>query len=34
MLDMIFIAVIIAFFAIASAYIAGCDRLRQGGDKQ
>jgi len=30
MLDVIFIAVIIGFFLIALAYVAGCERLRKG----
>lgn len=34
MLDMIFVAGIIVFFAIAISYIAGCDRLRKGGENE
>jgi len=27
-MDVVFVAVTVVFFAIATAYIAGCDRLR------
>ena len=30
MLDLIFIAVIVAFFLLALAYLAGCESLRKG----
>ncbi len=30
MLDLLFLAIIIAFFLLALAYIAGCDKLRKG----
>jgi hypothetical protein len=29
MTDVLFIAITVVFFAIATAYIAGCDRLRR-----
>ena len=28
MTDLLFVAITVVFFAIATAYIAGCDRLR------
>jgi len=28
MMDVVFVAATVIFFAIATAYIAGCDRLR------
>lgn len=30
MLDLIYLGVIVAFFALALAYIAACDALRKG----
>lgn len=30
MLDLLFLAIIIAFFLLTLAYIAGCDKLRKG----
>jgi len=34
MLDLIFLVVIVAFFALALAYTAACDALRKGGPEQ
>lgn len=34
MADLIFIAMIVAFFLLAIAYIAGCDRLRKGAKSE
>ncbi len=33
MVDLIYIGVIVAFFLLALAYVAGCDALRKGGEK-
>ena len=33
MLDVIFIGAIVAFFAVALAYLAACNALRKGADK-
>jgi hypothetical protein len=33
-MDLVFIAAIIVFFAIAATYIAVCDRLRKGGENK
>ena len=33
MLDVIFIGVLIAFFSLALAYLAGCNALRKGAPK-
>lgn len=30
MLDLIYLAIIVIFFVVALAYIAGCDMLRKG----
>ena len=34
MLDLIFIGIIVAFFVLAVAYIAGCESLRQGAKEE
>jgi hypothetical protein len=34
MVDLIFIATIVAFFLLALAYIAGCDALRKGAKSE
>jgi hypothetical protein len=34
MIDLIFITIIAAFFLLALAYIAGCDRLRKGAKSE
>jgi hypothetical protein len=31
MLDLVFVVVTLAFFAVAIAYVAGCERLRKKG---
>ena len=30
MLDLIFVGVTVAFFVVATAYVAACDRLKRG----
>lgn len=34
MLDVIFIGVVIAFFSLSLAYLAACNALRKGAEKQ
>ncbi len=34
MLDMVFVGVIILFFLLAIAYLAGCDSLRKGAKSE
>jgi hypothetical protein len=33
MLDLIFLAATVVFFAVALAYVRACDRLLDGGDR-
>ena len=33
MLDVIFLAATVAFFAVALGYVRACDRLLDGGDR-
>ena len=34
MLDLIYVGIIVVFFVVALAYIAGCDRLKKGAYKE
>lgn len=34
MLDLLFLAIIVAFFLLALAYIAACDKLRKGAKSE